>query len=500
MNIYDYKRRWKWFLLGAAMVIVVCSLWYTNILVRQIASDERKKVEIWAAAIQKKASLVKYTEEFFEKLKIEERKRVKLWAEATSKLINAGNNEDLTFYLDIISSNTNIPVILTDEKFNITSALNVEFNTDSVKVLSGALKKEFSEYDPIEQTYGTGKNILFYKDSRLFSELRNVLDDIIKSFIAEVVINSASAPVIITDSTKSKIIAYGNIDTTKIHQSEFIRSTITSMQSQNKPIELKFVNYGKSYIYYRDSYLLTQLRYYPYVQFVIIGLFLIVAYFLFSSTRKAEQNQVWLGMAKETAHQLGTPLSSLIAWMEFLKTKGVDDRTVNDIRKDVKRLENITDRFSKIGSPPKLQKENIIKVIYNSIEYLKSRTSKSIAYSINLPETEEVLVPLNAQLFEWVIENLCKNSIDAMSGNGTIDIHISDEITMVYIDISDTGKGIPKSKYKTIFNPGYTSKQRGWGLGLTLAERIIENYHSGHLFVKQSVLNKGTTFRIVLKK
>jgi signal transduction histidine kinase len=205
-------------------------------------------------------------------------------------------------------------------------------------------------------------------------------------------------------------------------------------------------------------------------------------------------------MAKETAHQLGTPLSSLIAWTEFLKTKGIDDNTLSDIKKDIHRLETITDRFSKIGSPPKLQKENIVKVIYNSIEYIKSRTSKNITYTINLPETEDLPVPLNVQLFEWAIENLCKNAIDAMSGTGNIDIHISDEITMVYIDVTDTGKGIPKSKYKTIFNPGYTSKQRGWGLGLTLAERIIEIYHTGHLFVKQSALNKGTTFRIVLNK
>jgi len=500
MNIYSQKRKWKWLLLAIAIIIVGSSLWYTNVLVRKIANDERQKVKIWADAIQHKANLVKYTEFFFEKIKVEERKRVKLWAEATSRLINASNNEDLTFYLDIISSNSNIPVILTDDKFNITSSLNIDFNSDSLKVLSGKYKKEYSEYDPIETGTGINKTYLFYKDSKLFTELRVVLDDIIKTFIAEVVLNSASAPVIITDSTKTKIISTGNIDSSKVKDKEYLLHTISSMEKQNTPIELNLTNYGKSYIFYKDSDLLTQLKYYPYIQFGIIGIFLLVVYFVFSTTRKAEQNQVWLGMAKETAHQLGTPLSSLIAWIEHLKSKGIDEVTLLDIKKDVHRLETITDRFSKIGSPPKLLKENIVQVIYNSVEYLKSRTSKNITYHINLPQTDELFIPLNTQLFEWVIENLCKNAIDAMSGSGNIHIHISDEITMVYIDITDTGKGIPKSKYKTIFNPGVTTKQRGWGLGLTLAERIIENYHSGHLFVKQSVINKGTTFRIVLKK
>lgn len=272
------------------------------------------------------------------------------------------------------------------------------------------------------------------------------------------------------------------------------------MNFQNEPIQVELTNYGKSYIFYKNSFLLTQLRYYPYIQFTIIGIFLLIAYILFSTARNSEQNKVWMGMAKETAHQLGTPLSSLLAWVEILKSKDIDTKTISEMSKDVERLENITERFSKIGSPPKLQEENIVKVVYESINYLKSRTSKRVCYSINVPEKHNIIIPLNAHLFGWVIENLCKNAVDAIDGSGNIIVDIIEEGRYIYIDVTDTGKGIPKSKFKAIFNPGYTSKQRGWGLGLSLAKKIVENYHNGKIFVKSSILNKGTTFRIKLKK
>lgn len=499
MDIYIQKRKWKWLLLAFAFLIIGASLWYTNILVEKIAKDERKKVETWAGAVQKKASLVRYTEEFFEKLKVEERKRVELWAEATKRLIEADNTEDLTFYSEIISGNTNIPVVLTDDEGKITAAKNVDFNSDSIKILDGKLKKEYTEYDPIVVTYGSKKSYLYYKESKLFTGLRNVLDDLIKSFISEVVINSASVPVIITDSSKSKIIAFGNIDSVKIAEKDYANEMISAMQTQNKPIEIKLSGLGTSYVFYKDSFLLTQLKYYPYIQFFIIGLFLLAAYFLFSTARKEEQNQVWVGMAKETAHQLGTPLSSLVAWVEILKMKNLDEETITEIQKDVRRFEIITQRFSNIGSLPKLETENIVKVIYDAVDYVKARSSKKVVFSINLPKDYEYPVPLNIPLFEWVIENLCKNAIDSMDGEGSIDIAVTEESHMVNIDITDTGKGIPKSKFKTVFKPGYTSKKRGWGLGLTLCKRIIEIYHFGKIFVRTSTIGKGTTFRITIK-
>ncbi|PLW98672.1 MAG: ATP-binding protein, partial [Marinilabiliales bacterium] len=242
-----------------------------------------------------------------------------------------------------------------------------------------------------------------------------------------------------------------------------------------------------------------QLSYYPYIQLGVIFLFILVSYFAFSVSRKAEQNQVWVGMSKETAHQLGTPISSLLAWLELLKIEGVRQDVYQEVEKDVKRLETITERFSKIGSAPVLKPINIVEVIDNAVQYIKSRASKKIQFVVDQPN-DEILIPLNVALFEWVIENICKNAIDAMDGNGTIEINVQDHTQVVYIDIKDTGKGIPKSKFKTIFQPGYTTKERGWGLGLSLTKRIIESYHSGKVFIKSSELGKGTVFRIALKR
>lgn len=501
MNIYIRKRRWKWLLFAAAVLIVAISLWYTNSLVKKIAHDERKKITTWADAIHRKISLVSYTNEFFTKLQTEERKRVELLAEATKKLVNAGPNEDITFYSEIIAGNTSIPVVQTDEKGVILSARNTDFNISKIRKLTDTLKKEFSVYPPFSfRFYGGNKNYLYYKDSRLFSELRNYLDDLNQSFFNEVVTNSASVPVIITDSTQKNILEWGNLDTKKIKDTAYIQHTIRDMASQNDPIRVELKDMGVRYIFYKDSYLLTQLQYYPFVQFVVIGIFLLIAYLMFSTARRSEQNQVWVGLAKETAHQLGTPLSSMMAWMEILKMQGVDKDTIQELEKDINRLNTITERFSKIGANALLKPENIVKVVYDSVEYIKLRTSQKVKFYINLSENAKIVIPLNFHLFEWVIENLCKNSVDAMSGNGQININIYEESKHVIIDVSDTGKGIQKSKFKSIFKPGYTSKQRGWGLGLSLSKRIISEYHAGKIFVKSSSINQGATIRIILLK
>ena len=276
-------------------------------------------------------------------------------------------------------------------------------------------------------------------------------------------------------------------------------NTIAEMRSQNTPIAISINNNETQYIFYKDSELLTQLKYYPFFQFGVIGLFILIAYYLFSTSRKSEQNQVWVGLAKETAHQLGTPLSSLMAWVEYLKLKNVDQATIDELSKDVNRLEIITERFSKIGSIPKLIDENVGEVLRSTAAYLQPRISKNVIINFHFSKEERILAPLNTSLFSWVIENLIKNAVDAMQGGGTIDIFMIDQKQFVYIDISDTGHGIPKSKQKTIFEPGFTTKKRGWGLGLSLTKRIIENYHNGKIFVKQSSEN-GTVFRIVLKK
>jgi signal transduction histidine kinase len=510
MDIYLRKKRWKWFLFGAAVVIVSISLYLTNVLVGEIRKDERRNVEIWADAIHHRAMIVNYTNKLFEQIKVEENLRMKTVAETHRRMITASINEDLTFESSIVENNVSIPVIVSDENGNIQSARNVDFNIDTVKKMTAKLKKEF--YPPIIESYNPfnpkAKLVLYYKDSKIFTDLRKVLDDLVNSFFSEVVLNSASVPVIITDSNRIPIrdengrIVSGNIPENKIANPAIIRATIETMASHNTPIKVNLAETGTRYIFYEDSFLLTKLKFYPFLQLFVIGLFLLIAYLLFSQARRSEQNQVWVGMAKETAHQLGTPLSSMMGWVELLKLKGVDQETLTEIEKDVNRLGTITDRFSKIGSHPRLESTDIVKLVYDSISYIRSRTSTKVSFKITPEMDMEIMVPVNIHLFEWVIENLCKNAVDAMEGKGSgeVNIDISQDDQNVIIDVTDTGKGIQKSLYKTIFNPGYTSKQRGWGLGLTLSRRIINNYHSGNIFVKSSVINKGTTFRIILKK
>ena len=318
-------------------------------------------------------------------------------------------------------------------------------------------------------------------------------------FQLEIIQNNSTIPAILTNSNNEKQSSI-NLDSLKSLDPNYIKEQIAEMKAQHDPIEITFADNQKNYIYYKDSTILTQLKYYPYFQLLVIALFLFVSYLAFSTSRKAEQNQVWVGMAKETAHQLGTPLSSLIAWLEIIKGKSPDDEFVIELEKDVQRLSTITDRFSKIGSAPALKKENLTTVIENAIGYIRTRSSSKVIFSLENAQQYDVEAPLNIALFDWVLENIFKNAIDAMSGEGNIHVKITDQQQFAYIDISDTGKGIPKSKYKDVFKPGFTSKSRGWGLGLSLSKRIVEEYHEGQIFVKSSELNKGTTFRIVLKK
>ncbi len=285
-------------------------------------------------------------------------------------------------------------------------------------------------------------------------------------------------------------------------QERIITENLATMKEEHAPIPVEIGEGRKGYVYYSNSFLLTQLRYYPYIQ--LSGIFIVgfLAYLAFSSARKAEQNQVWVGLAKETAHQLGTPLSSLMAWTEYFRSDpDMDPSIAEEIEKDVQRLEMITTRFSNIGSVPTLKEEEVAKVVANFINYLQKRVSSKVTFFINdeLPEGQMVL--LNRNLFEWVVENICKNAVDAMKGVGEIRITLKPMLTQneVYIDIKDNGKGMSKANVAKIFRPGFSTKKRGWGLGLTLAKRIIEIYHSGKLFVKNSEPGKGTTFRIVMK-
>ena len=323
--------------------------------------------------------------------------------------------------------------------------------------------------------------------------------------------------IVVANETIPVIVAYKNGEP-KIHKNlkipagltsaeteEFLKEEIENMRSQYAPIVIANKNqqgevFNYEYIFYKNSFLLTQLQFYPYVQLSVIAIFFILSYLAFSYSRTAEQNRVWVGLAKETAHQLGTPLSSLMAWVEYLKADPeLEHKDITrELDKDIKKLELITSRFSSIGSVPVLHEENIIEVIRSSINYLQTRISSKV--KINLHHEQDMIpAKVNQPLFDWVIENICKNAVDAMSGAGIIDITVSKSPEgKVIIDIADTGKGIPKSLVAQIFQPGFTTKRRGWGLGLTLVKRIIENYHQGKIFIKSSEASSGTTFRIVL--
>ena len=319
------------------------------------------------------------------------------------------------------------------------------------------------------------------------------------SIVFQVLQNNTTVPVILTDESDS-ILSYINIKPSKIDTKAKADRYLSRMKSAKTPIVVTLLDDSKNIVYYKDSSTLVRLTYYPYIQLLIIILFILASYYAFSHSRKAEQNRVWVGLAKETAHQLGTPISSLLAWFELIKEADVDPMLLMNLGKDIGRLEKVVDRFSKIGSSPSLTETNLVSVVNATVDYLSNRVSQKIRFIKQFNESDNIPVPMNETLFEWVLENIMKNSVDAIQQEGEVSVSIIDNTQVVFIDITDTGKGIPRSHFKTVFQPGFTTKSRGWGLGLTLSFRIIEVYHSGKLFVNSSEVNKGTTFRIVLKK
>lgn len=376
-----FGRSSKYIYIAVSLLIVGASLFFTNALSRQLAVEERKKMEIWAAAM--------------------------------NRFGNIDPEDVINFELiwQIIESNQIIPAIIADENGNV--------------------------------------------------------------------------------------INYVNIDKIPEDTNAFFRQKIEDYRLQNTPIEMRLSHNEKQYIYYDTSILLKYLELFPYVQLSLITVFLLIIFWAFASDKRAEQNRVWVGLSKETAHQLGTPISSLLAWEEILKLQGINENILSEISKDITRLQTISERFSKIGSAPVLNDENIVVVVENAVKYLKQRTSNRVNYTID-NHLENTTVSINIPLFEWVIENLCKNAVDAMGGIGDITFTLRDVNSHVAIDITDTGKGIAKKQFKEVFKPGFTTKQRGWGLGLSLSKRIIENYHKGKIFVRSSEIGKGTTFRIVI--
>ncbi|WP_395055976.1 sensor histidine kinase [Flavobacterium sp.] len=313
-----------------------------------------------------------------------------------------------------------------------------------------------------------------------------------------IITNNNTIPIILTNQ-KDSILQSINIDENIIKDSIKAKALLQNFKNANKRVEMEYVKGKFHYLYYTNSPLLNKLKYYPIALVLIIFLFGALVYNYYKTNKISGQNKLWAGMAKETAHQIGTPLSSLIGWVEIMKADNVDETTVEEIEKDINRLQNITDRFSKIGSEPVLEQKDLVEETKKAYEYLQSRFSKQVVFTFKAPE-HQIPISMNPTLHSWTIENLVKNAIDAMKGRGSIDITIEDDWKTTKIKVTDSGKGIPKNQFRTIFEPGFTTKKRGWGLGLSLTKRIVEEYHNGRIRVLQSEINKGTTIQISFKR
>lgn len=499
-DLYARKKRWKIVLSVFALLIVCVSMYYTNTLVKRFASQEQKQMVMWAEAIQSHAELMNYTEVFFNEVSNQESKRVELLAKAYKSFLAASSEQDINIYLEIIQSNISIPVVIADRRGNITLSINLPKRFQGKETFDNEMKSAFSIYPPIEIDIYGKTSYLFYNESLIYTELRGVLEELFNIFLKDVVDNAVGAAVIILDQSKQEILSYGNLNPELMSNSDYVSRQLDIMDSENPPIELNYLDGEKAYIYYRASDLLRIMRYFPIIQILVFTFFIIVAYLLFSYARRSEQNQVWAGMAKETAHQIGTPLTSLMGWIELLKMQETPFIGTNEMEKDIDRMKTITERFSKIGSIPTLEPYNVVAAVNDTMNYLKRRfANNKFEFDVHLP-SREIVIQLEPALFSWVLENLTKNAIDAMEDHGKIMVEMTEDTDNVYVDISDTGKGMQRSMFSQVFQPGFTSKKRGWGLGLSLAKRIIEDYHKGKIFVKSSTVGQGTTFRISLKK
>lgn len=496
MDLYTSKQRWKLLLVVLALAIVGGSLFYSNQSIRKIGERERSKAQQWATALRKKAELVELGSQIFEALKTKEREKMALVVRANRTLLDASDlsmSQDVDFALDIIEANKDIPFILLNDDGSISQFRNIEPQTPKPNILqlSKSWINEGRSYQiqVFEDMYMT----LCHGFSKELERLQAHSDSLIRSFNADLTDQKSLVPVLLYDP-QTKQVEASNLAQKELAPSQ-IKRTILEMTARYQPIELT-IKGNKKLLYLKDSEEVKQLFWLPYLQFGVLGLLVFVGYLLFSMYRKAEQNQVWAGMAKETAHQLGTPLSSMMAWVAYLEQQDIDPMIAQEMHKDLERLEKITDRFSKIGSGAKLIEGDLAETIENNLNYLKARLSQKVIIQFELDGERPLIVLHNASLIEWVVENICKNAVDAMEGIGTLRIHIQEVAEWVHIDISDTGKGLTPKQFKTIFEPGYSTKKRGWGLGLTLVKRIVEEYHKGKVFVLQSEPDKGTTFRI----
>ena len=515
MNLYSNKQKWKIVLLIIALAMVTASLFVSNTIVNKVAERERERARQWGGAIQKKLELVRLTNRTFTQLRDRELEKMELLVAAQKEVLKPApldNLSDYSFPMSIVNQNNDIPVILLENDQYISQYRNIDFDTsffrkiepnatkkqikslfeDSLLRLSEVWRKKNPSFT-IEVFEGFSLTYI-YNDSKEISRLEHERDSLIQAFNQELIDNDGLVPVVLINASNDSVIG-SNLPAEKLYEKR-LKKTLAHLETQNAPIVIDFKDGEVSKLYYDSSPELKQLQYFPYIQFLIIGLFVLIGYLIFSTFRKAEQNQVWAGMAKETAHQLGTPLSSLMAWIALLENEKVDPMIAVEMQKDVDRLEKVTDRFSKIGSGAKLNENDLTATVESVLAYLRPRISDKVTMHLSIEK--EVEAGHNGPLMEWVVENICKNGVDAMEGKGELFVSLKKVPEWAYIDIRDTGKGIPQKHFKTIFQPGYSTKKRGWGLGLSLVKRIVKEYHKGKVFVLESGTDKGTTFRIAI--
>ena len=410
------KQRWKQVLLIAAAIIAGATLWFASDITRRVRNEERAKVRVWTEAIAQRSKLVNYTEQLFKDLEAEERQKADRLADAYRIIDNPPEGMDLTFVTDYLWANKTVPVLIYNNSGEKLFSINL-----GEAIREGATDEEFnnlrdsmaSRFEPIR--FEDEGHIIYYDESLRLRELKEAMTELISSFVSETVLNSASVPVLLTDSSMTMVLESRGVPEEAINTPEKLKKRLKDMSESAEPIEVNLPGEGVRYVFFEDSYVLAQMQYYPLIQLVLIAVFLIVAYLVFSSFRRAEQDRVWVGMAKETAHQLGTPLSSLMAWVELLEAEGVDKSKLDEMKKDVKRLHTVTDRFSKIGSQPELKSENLALALQNTSAYMRPRISKQVELKLVGCEVgAEVWAQFNPSLLSWVLENLLRNAVDAM--------------------------------------------------------------------------------------
>ncbi len=506
-NKYQKPRKGKWIILGFTILLGFAALWLIYNFAQQIRHSEQAKVRLWANAISQKAELMSSSETFFNEVDLDERRKVKLYIDVLESFNKRDLGSDAEFYLSYVSyivDSSKTPFMIIDEDSLITSCGNIRPTPQEDGKMIGTkvtpeLLEKFSNNPPFHYNVWGIPLTLLYKESQIFTDMHAMLDNLSESFLSEVTNNSVFVPVIIVDSTLHNVISYGNINPVEFDQPDKLSKKLEAMRSENEPIQLQLANHRMAYVFYEKTPLLRLLGYIPLIYLFLGMILILVSYNLFRTARSSEENRVWVGMAKETAHQLGTPISSLSGWADYLEGKTLEEPYLSEIRKDIDRLDTIARRFSKIGSVPELKDEDVCEVIRHTISYMEKRSPRKVNFVTTLPD-HPVIAPINRYLFEWVIENICKNAIDAMEGKGTFSTILSLEGGNIHIDLCDTGKGIAPSQQKYIFESGFSTKQRGWGLGLSLARRIIKEYHKGKIYLKYSIPGQGSVFRVTLRK